>query len=68
MNRRLGPDIAKDQRVLGLDHVGSTNEVMYPSLTSLDRMGPGDTWGAHALGRGSPCVDLAGGHRWAAVG
>jgi hypothetical protein len=54
--------------VLGLDHVGSTREVMYPSLTSLDRMGPGDTWGAHAIGRGSPCVDLAGGHRWADVG
>lgn len=54
--------------VLGMDHVGSTSEIMYPSLTSLDRMGPGDTWGAHALGRGSPCVDLGGGHRWAAVG
>ena len=53
---------------LGLNHVGSTSEIMYPSLTTLDRMGPGDTWGAHALGTGSPCIDLPGGHRWADVG
>jgi hypothetical protein len=31
-------------------------------------MGPGDTWGAHQVGTGSPCIDLAGGHRWASVG
>ncbi|MEM9034330.1 MAG: hypothetical protein AAGD18_07035 [Actinomycetota bacterium] len=54
--------------VLGMDHVGRTSEVMYPSLTSLDRMGPGDTWGVHQVGRGTPCRDLAEGHRWADVG
>jgi hypothetical protein len=43
--------------VLGLHHVDSTAEIMYPTATSrVAELGPGDRTGLHTLGTPAGCV------------
>jgi predicted Zn-dependent protease len=53
---------------LGLDHVGSTNELMYPSILRRARSNykAGDTVGLHKVGKRQGCIPGAN-DRWAQI-
>lgn len=54
-DKALGVLLHEFGHVLGLDHVESRRELMYPSATGRGSFGPGDLQGLRLLGQG-PCI------------